>query len=157
MFTKSQKKVSKKQLVTKSRHLIPLKDSETAQLMIELFIKPLMNVIELRRLDMRKRLDLIFGTDHRHILYARAEENFLMPGNLIYGAVIDAPSPDNKVILKGDRMLVRIDDRTPNRIDIEVLKTGLVFLLTKRHYSEIVCKLKGNKKCRISLKYPFLG
>lgn len=145
-----------KHLVKRAKILEPLYQSESTKLLLELFIIPIMNMPELSKYTDREKLDIIFGTDYRHILKATAKQSFDMPGNLIYGSVIKAPCNVDRQVVVGDKLLVRIDSRTPNRIDIEIFRTGLVFLLTKRQYSEIVCKLKGSKRCQVSLKEPFL-
>lgn len=104
-------------------------------------------------------LDVIFGTHYREITPAKATVAFKMPG-LIWGSagVVDAkpPTVEQALVKRNSSLFVRIDERTPNRIDIEVCTIPeKMFTLTNQEYKAIRPYLKELDGCnKQSLEPP---
>lgn len=130
------------------------------------FIKPLMEYIRLAAdrhhsagRDATERtntpttdmLDIIFGTKYREITPANTTSAFAMPG-LMWGSagLVDAkkPSKEQAHIKKGSCLFVRIDERTPDRIDVELCTIPeKMFTLTNEEYKQIRPYLKEIEGC----------
>lgn len=104
---------------------------------------------------LKEMLETIFGTKYRDIVPCYTTKAFKMPG-LLWGtagrADADAPSLEaSKVQLKAP-CFVRIDERTPNVIDVEVMgswngRESRMFTLTNLEYRSIRPFLKELEGC----------
>jgi hypothetical protein len=99
-------------------------------------------------------IDIIFGVRYRDIVPAIAKEAFSMPG-LVWGDAGGADAkPGTKLqhhVNKDAKMLVRIDERTPEVIDIEVMTSNhssTMFVLNRSQYCSIFKKLKESTPCQ---------
>lgn len=135
------------------------------------FIEPLVRSMDLGeepddKMNYGERISFLMGASYRDVVMAVAIEPFQMPGRK-WGDV-DGENPSDLIpggpmdtrILKGTPLMVRIDERMPNRIDIErcddskivgIDKNGnpvrerqptRIFSLTNSEYKTIYTKLK---------------
>ena len=101
---------------------------------------------------LKECLETIFGTMYRDIVPARATKSFAMPG-LMWGdaGLVDAakPTTDQAHIRVEAALFVRIDERMPNRIDIELAvgEHGRMFTLSNVEYRSIRPYLKELERC----------
>mgnify|MGYP007100054194 CR=1 FL=1 len=104
---------------------------------------------------LKDALEVIFGTKYRDIVTCYTTKAFKMPG-LIWGTAgrKDAvpPTTDGASVRKGAACFVRIDERTPNVIDIEVIgnyagNDSRMFTLTNAEYKTIRYNLKELEGC----------
>lgn len=99
-------------------------------------------------------LDLIFGVKYRDIIIATAIKGFKMPGKIHTEAGIVGSKQGTVLehyIKMRSSMLVRIDERSPNRIDIEVMTgidSSISFSLSNTEYRSIYHNLKEKYPCQ---------
>jgi len=153
--------------------ILHVKPSQTSKLgatseqtaLRELFLEPLINYIraavdrqllagitatDASNTTLKDCLHIIFGVKYRDIVPCRALNAFKMLG-LAWGdaGILDATRPDARQasVKKGAAMFVRIDERMPNRIDIELIHKGkhnsTMFTLTNEEYRQILPDLKA--------------
>lgn len=103
-----------------------LNRSENLRTLFKLFIAPIMgqfNVDQATDEELVAKLEMFFAVKHREIILCRALRDFKLrgpkwatkstPHKLIPG------SPEDYQVKKGDALWVRLDDRTPNSVEIE--------------------------------------
>lgn len=140
---------------TSGRHynLLPAANkSSFYQDLLKYVIIPLVNALDLgdeplEKMSFADRIAFILGANHRDIVMAVAMSSFEMPGLMWQNnnpAEQISGGPIQHRILEGTPLMVRIDERTPERIDIERCdsETGTVFSLTKFEYEQIFQFLK---------------
>lgn len=136
-----------------SAYLPPPSRSKEYRKMMDLFFGPLFNLPSLDRLSMEERKELIFGTKHRDIIGVVSVDNFKMPGMVVNVGEWRTPTFREQNISTGTLLLVRIDERMPDRIDIEILDKDLVFHLTYYEYKSIRHFLKELCGCNEKLLF----
>ncbi len=146
------------------KHFLSRSDNKTFSKLLKYFFVPLVNALDLgddpsEKMSFADRITFIFGANHRDVIMAIATQNFIMPGvmwlednpaELVNGGPLDTR------ILKGTTLMVRIDERMPDRIDIERCDTkeGLTFLLTRAQYESIYKHMKEVAGCNERLTPP---
>lgn len=144
-------------------------DTKDFRDLVRYFMRPLMShVIVAEEIDggegmsvsgfYEERIKVILGASYRDIILAAASSAFIMPGRL-WGSFDNPGNPDEttsqKVLRKiheGTPLIVRIDERTPDRIDIERILPGgsetdpenpasVVFSLTNAEYAVVYEKI----------------
>lgn len=134
------------------------------------FIKPLIKYVKLaserhqmagraatdtEATHIKEALELIFGTKYRDIVACYTTKEFKMPG-LLWGTAgrldADAPSLEAAKVNKKAACFVRIDERTPDVIDVEIMgpyngRDSRMFTLTNAEYRKIRGFLKELEGC----------
>jgi hypothetical protein len=153
-------------------NLLPnTRTSKSFRDLMRYFFIPLMNGIEDSANDINTgslaaahqsliadKLALIFGTHYRDIVMAAAIEDFTMLGK--QWRTPDQPNdqvpPELMAakVLKGTPLMIRIDTRMPDRIDVERCDSvdGIVFTLTKVQYQHILPHISEITKANHRLK-----
>jgi hypothetical protein len=144
--------------------LSSIQSDKTFSKLLRYFFVPLVNALELgdepnEKMTFGQRIGFIFGAEHRDVVMAVAVEEFKMPGQKWVGESFNSLGPSGPLdsrILQGTPMMVRIDERMPGRIDIELCddRTGTVFTLTFAEYQTIYVKLKEVSGCNERLMPP---
>lgn len=106
---------------------------------------------------LKEALEVIFGTKYRDIITCYTVNRFKMPGLLwgtAGGADAQPPSIEAAHVKKKAACFVRIDERTPNVIDIEVIgssedssSSSRMFTLNNEEYKSIRHYLKELEGC----------
>ena len=143
---------------------LPRKSSKAYEALLRYFFVPLVNALELgdepnEKMSFSDRINFIFGSSHRDVVLAIATVNFTMPGVMwVQDQVTEllAPGPMDARILVGTTLAVRIDERTPDRIDIERCDSekGVTFTLTKSQYLVIYKYMREVAGCNERLDPP---
>lgn len=97
-------------------------------------------------LDHKESLELIFGVMYRDLIDAVVVEDVKLMG-LVWGrsGLLDAV-PIGVLLTKGTELIVRIDERMPNRVDVEDVAAEKMYTLTKFEYEQIFTKLKDMRR-----------
>lgn len=105
---------------------------------------------------LKEALEVIFGTKYRDIVTCYTVSRFKMPG-LLWGTAggsdAQPPSIEAAHVKKKAACFVRIDERTPNVIDVEVMgnpdgnSSSRMFTLTNQEYKSIRHYLKELEGC----------
>lgn len=141
-----------------STTLLPLvRNSPEFRDIVKYFIEPLADATCLSGFSMQRKLDIIFGSEHRDVVPAVAIARFVMPGavwNSEDGS-FRAPTTSEANIPVGAPLFIRIDDRMPERIDIQVLeKEELIFSLNSVEYKSIIQNFREINGCHYRLDPP---
>ena len=132
--------------------------------LLRYFFIPLVNAMDLGddpsdKMGFAERIAFIFGAAHRDVVLAVATQEFKMPGLMWHeenpGEMITC-GPVESRILVGTTLMVRLDERMPDRIDVERCdeKHGTVFTLTKPQYETIYKYLREVAGCNERLMPP---
>ncbi len=98
-------------------------------------------------------IDIIFGAKYRDIVPAYALKVFTMPGVLHAEGGIRGAKKGTIIdhhVKAGAKLLVRIDERTPDLIDVELMVgnfSSRMFSLTNSEYKSIISKIKETRSC----------
>jgi len=124
-------------------------------------INPNITYGELDKNNIHSAIMEVMGSRYREILTCYAVLPFIMPGLIWIDESVSSkrkPSLEEATIKKGTAMLVRIDERTPDIVDIEVIRdrdNSTMFTLNNEEYTSIYKKLKGRTtECTNSLVPP---
>lgn len=127
-----------------SRLVMPsVRYSKEFKQIVELFFKPLIKPPEEEGTYM-EQINRIFGSNFRQIITFISTTRFVMPGTAIF---CENPEKAKRMINVGDLLLIRTDVRTPNKIDVEHIKTAQVFQLTATQYAYILEKIERMTPC----------
>lgn len=116
-----------------------LKYGEDIKRLYRLFIKPVLAQFEYKdnEYTMAEGLRWFFGIGFRHVYFARATEAFTVRNcrweSLSCPTVVDESGRRN--VHKGQPLVVRWDDRTPNKVEIET--DVRIYVLTKAEWLAI--------------------
>jgi hypothetical protein len=113
---------------------------------VELFIAPLWSIPSLEPLNESERLEVLFNHMGRDIVPAYSKFEFAMPGKVYSMGDFRRPLWTEQKIKKGQPLLVRLDVAMPERIDIEKVDTGTVFVLNSAEYEQVYPLLEAIKK-----------
>lgn len=146
-------------------HMLPLyNNSKNYSELMRFFVMPLVNALDLgddpnEKMSFQERIQFIFGAKHRDIVMAVAKVDFKMPGKVWFednpGDMVEPTTLQTRV-LKGTPLMVRLDERSPDRIDIERCDDSIVFSLTRAEYASIVDNLQEITGCNRLLNPPTL-
>lgn len=151
--------------VGRPQNLIPnRRTSKEYRNLMAYFIMPLVNAMDLgddptEKMSFQDRIAFLLGEKHRDIVMAVATQDFKVqglywrdetPGDMI------PPETINARILRGAPLMVRIDERMPDRIDIERcdVEEPAVYTLTRLQYTNILPFLKEITGCNERLDPP---
>lgn len=135
----------------------PLIKSTEFGYIMELFIRRLMNVPSMLKLNKEEAIELLFGIKERDIIPCYAAVGFKIEGLVKEPGVHRPPLKQECEVRKGEALFIRIDERTPNRIDIQrptyKKNPDLTFLLTPLQFDYIVNRVNvianDNKRLRM--------
>lgn len=148
----------RKRRKSRRQKLLPaVRHSADFQEIVRLFIKPLLNMPDMETLSVNERLNVIFGVKFREILLARALTGFDMPGKVYTPGEFRPPMTHEQRVPKTASLVIRLDERTPDRIDVEVIHRdgfSVVFVLTKLEYINILGKFEEVAGCNRLLIPP---
>ena len=131
-----------------------LRESIEFKLIADKFIMPVLNLEAFADTSRKDRVDIFFGTKYRDIVPCVAKVEFLMTGPVVNGAFCREATGHEKSIAVGVPLMVRIDSRTPNMIDVERCDTGVMFRLNSAQYRTIWDKLEELESCNERLEPP---
>lgn len=128
--------------------------SEEFKQIVDYFINPLIK--EMSHSSKEDAVLELLSVKYRDIVLAVADVSFTMTG-----MVWDTTSTDQRMptiveskIHQGTTLLVRLDERMPERIDIERPDKNIIFSLTNSEYSLIYKYIKEVTGCDIRLEPP---
>lgn len=103
---------------------------------------------------LRQQLAYLFGEGYRDIVTAETVAQFIIPGSFLSNKGLHPVKPgtlDQHRLLKGTVVLVRIDERAPDIVEVETIEgddeLNRMFRLTTTEYKTIVEKLREINPC----------